>query len=138
MTNIISELKQKGIAWTEKVLCGAITQTKPGSITYLLYGAKPSQQSINIKLGRLGEFLSKELIMNNPNLELLTCGIQTINEKNKDVDLLFKDETYKIWVDSKIQGHSRKPRILLPHCFGFELRTRGKYNLKVSEPLIGN
>lgn len=105
MTNIISDLKKKGIAWTEKALHGSITQTKHGSITYLLYGAKPSQQSINIKLGRLGEFLSKELIMCNPNLELLTCGIQTINEKNKDVDLLFKDETHKIIYYRELKGN---------------------------------
>jgi hypothetical protein len=95
MSKTINELKSKGIAWTEKVLQGSITQTKPGSITHLLYGPKPSAQSINIKLGRLGEFLSKELINASPNLELLTCGIQTINEKNKDVDLIFKDELNK-------------------------------------------
>ena len=96
MTNIINDLKSKGIAWTEKVLQGAITRTKPGSITHLLYGPKPSQQSINIKLGRLGEFMAKELINASPNLELLACGIQNINEKNKDVDLIFKDELNKI------------------------------------------
>ena len=96
MTNIINDLKIKGIAWTEKVLQGTITLTKPGSITHLLYGAKPSAQSINIKLGRLGEFLSKELINASPNFELLACGIQTINEKNKDVDLIFKDELKRL------------------------------------------
>jgi hypothetical protein len=95
MSNIISDLKAKGIAWTEKVLQGAITYTKPGSITYLLYGPKPSEQSFNIKMGKHGEFLAKELIMCNPNFELLTCGIQTINEKNKDVDLIFKDKLNK-------------------------------------------
>ena len=131
MTNIISELKQKGIAWTEKVLCGAITQTKPGSITYLLYGAKPSQQSINIKLGRLGEFLSKELIMNNPSLELLTCGIQTINEKNKDVDLLFKDETYKIIYYRELKGNIELDTEKLPatinKCKEIEASLKTKY-----------
>jgi len=105
MTNIINDLKSKGIAWTEKVLQGAITRTKPGSITHLLYGAKPSQQSINIKLGRLGEFLSKELINASPNLELLTCGIQNINEKNKDIDLIFKDELNKIIYYRELKGN---------------------------------
>jgi len=94
MTNI-SELKKKGIEWTEKVLQGNITYTKPGSLTYLLNGSKPSDQSFNIKMGRFGEFMAKELIMCNPNFELLTCGIQTINEKNKDIDLIFKDELNK-------------------------------------------
>lgn len=105
MSNIISDLKSKGIAWTEKVLQGSITLTKPGSITHLLYGAKPSHQSISIKLGKLGEFLSKELIKANPNLELLACGIQNINEKNKDVDLIFKDETYKIIYYRELKGN---------------------------------
>jgi hypothetical protein len=95
MSKTINELKSKGIAWTEKVLQGSITHTKPGSLTYLLNGPKPSEQSFNIKMGRFGEFLAKELIMCNPNFELLTCGIQTINEKNKDVDLIFKDELNK-------------------------------------------
>jgi hypothetical protein len=95
MSNIISELKAKGIAWTEKVLQGSITYTKPGSLTYLLNGSKPSEQSFNIKMGKHGEFLAKELIMYNPNFKLLTCGIQTINEKNKDVDLIFKDKLNK-------------------------------------------
>lgn len=131
MTNIISELKKKGIAWTEKALHGSITQTKQGSITYLLYGAKPSQQSINIKLGRLGEFLSKELIMNNPNLELLTCGIQTINEKNKDVDLLFKDETYKIIYYRELKGNIELDTEKLPatinKCKEIETSLKTKY-----------
>jgi len=105
MSNIINDLKIKGIAWTEKVLQGTITLTKPGSITHLLYGAKPSTQSINIKLGRLGEFLSKELINASPNLELLTCGIQNINEKNKDIDLIFKDELNKIIYYRELKGN---------------------------------
>jgi hypothetical protein len=55
--------KRLGLIWIEKIFAG--------SITYLLYGEKPSEQSINIKLGRFGEFLSKELIKTNDNLELL-------------------------------------------------------------------
>jgi len=105
MSNIINELKAKGIAWTEKVLQGSITQTKPGSLTYLLNGPKPSEQSFNIKMGRFGEFLAKELIMCNPNFELLTCGIQTINEKNKDIDLIFKDELNKIIYYRELKGN---------------------------------
>jgi hypothetical protein len=105
MSNIISELKAKGIAWTEKVLQGAITYTKPGSITYLLNGSKPSEQSFNIKMGKHGEFLAKELIKYNPNFELLTCGIQTINEKNKDVDLIFKDELNKTIYYRELKGN---------------------------------
>ena len=79
----INEIKQKGICWVEKILEGDLTYTKPGSISHLIYGEKPSEQSINIKLGRFGEFLSKELIKTNNSLELLNCGIQQINDKKK-------------------------------------------------------
>jgi hypothetical protein len=56
----IAEIKQKGIIWVNKMLECNLTYTKYGSISYLLYGSRPSEQSINIKIGRLGEFLSKK------------------------------------------------------------------------------
>ena len=77
---------------TEQILQKPINHTQPGSISYLLFGDKPSDQSISIKFGHMGEYLSKELIKANPTLELLTCGIQKINNKNKDVDLIWKDD----------------------------------------------
>jgi len=92
----ISEIKHKGFLWIDKILEGGLTYTKAGSISFLLNGKIPSDQSINIKLGRFGEFLAKELIKYNHNLELLNCGIQKINDKKKDVDLIFKDEFRKI------------------------------------------
>ena len=79
----IANIKQIGIIWVDKALEGELTFTKPGSISHLLYGENPSEQSINIKLGRLGEYLSKELIKTNHNLKLLNCGIQKINNKKK-------------------------------------------------------
>ena len=93
---VIDKIKQLGMNWIEKILEDKLTLTKAGSISHLLYGEKPSEQSINIKLGRFGEFLSKELIKTNDNLELLNCGIQKINDNNKYVDLVFKDEKNKI------------------------------------------
>ena len=60
--SVIEVLKNKCNLWIEQILKGDLTLTKHGSISYLLYGAKPSEQSINIKLGHLGEFISKELI----------------------------------------------------------------------------
>jgi hypothetical protein len=101
----ISEIKQKGIQWIDKILEGGLTYTKAGSISFLLYGKIPSDQSINIKLGRFGEFLAKELINCNPNLELLNCGIQKINDKKKDVDLIFKDEFLKIIYYRELKGN---------------------------------
>ena len=103
--NCILEIKQKCIIWVEKMLEGDLTYTKPGSISYLLYGEKPSEQSINIKIGRLGEFMSKELIMSNPNLQLLDCGVQKIGDKKKDVDLIFKDENKKIIYYRELKGN---------------------------------
>jgi hypothetical protein len=101
----ILKIKQKGMVWVEKILKGDLTNTKPGSISHLLYGEKPSEQSINIKLGRLGEYISKELVISNTYLELLNCGIQKINNKKKDVDLIFKDEVNKIIYYRELKGN---------------------------------
>ena len=92
----VEKIKQIAIIWVDKVLESKLTFTKPGSISHLLYGEKPSEQSINIKMGKFGEYLSKELIKTNRDLELLNCGIQKINNKKKDVDLIFRDEINKI------------------------------------------
>jgi len=101
----IAEIKEKGFLWVENTLKKELTYTKPGSISHLLYGEKPSEQSINIKLGRLGEYLTKELIKNNENFELLNCGIQKINDKKKDVDLIFKDKINKIIYYRELKGN---------------------------------
>jgi hypothetical protein len=101
----VDTIKQKGRTWLTEILKGELTLTKPGSISHLLYGEKPSEQSINIKLGRLGEFISKELIKMNSELELLTCGIQKINDKKKDVDLIFKDKRNNIIYYRELKGN---------------------------------
>jgi hypothetical protein len=91
----IQTIKKEGLEWIDKMLNGEITLTKAGSISYLLRGSIPSEQSINIKMGRFGELISKELIKSADKFELLQCGIQKINDKKKDVDLLFKNEITK-------------------------------------------
>lgn len=101
----IGEIKKRGMDWVNKSLEGTLTYTKPGSISHLLYGEKPSEQSIYIKLGRLGEYLMKELIKVNPELELLNCGIQPINGKQKDVDLIFKDKHCQILYYFELKGN---------------------------------
>ena len=84
-----TDIKQTGIEWVQNMLSSDMTYTKPGSLSFLLHGKRPSEQSISIKMGRFGEFLTKEMIKRNDNLELLTCGIQQINNKKKDIDLIF-------------------------------------------------
>jgi hypothetical protein len=101
----IVEIKQIGLNFVNKVLADKLTYTKPGSITYLLNGKKPSDQSINIKFGRLGELISKELIKTNKNLTLLNCGVQQINDKKKDVDLIYKDDINKIICYRELKGN---------------------------------
>ena len=101
----ISNLKVQGINWIEKILLKDLTCTKPGSISHLLYGEKPSEQSINIKLGRFGEFIAKELIKSNDMFELLDCGVQMINNKMKDVDLIFMDKIRKIIYYRELKGN---------------------------------
>lgn len=128
----IIEIKQKGLDWVNKILENELTFTKPGSIAHLLYGTNPSEQSINIKLGKFGEFLAKELIRSNSNLELLYCGVQKINDKRKDVDLLFKDNTNKIIYYRELKGNIELDTEKLPatitKCKEIELSLKSNYN----------
>ena len=101
----ITEIKVKGNIWIDNILKDDVTYTKPGSISHLLYGEKPSEQSINIKVGRLGEYLSKELIKTNNKMDLLVCGLQKINGKKKDVDLIFKNEETKTIYYRELKGN---------------------------------
>ena len=101
----IWELKSKCNVWVDEILKGDLTLTKHGSISYLLYGEKPSEQSISIKLGHLGEYISKELIKTKNELELLHCGVQKINNKKKDVDLIFKNIKTKTIYYRELKGN---------------------------------
>ena len=74
-------VKEKGREWIKNKIKDKITYTKLGSLNYLFYGRRISEQSKFIKLGRFGEYFTKELIMLNKNLELMFCGIQKINNK---------------------------------------------------------
>jgi hypothetical protein len=101
----IEEIKKKGYNFINNKINCSVTNTKPGSISFLLYGEKPSEQSINIKMGHFGEFISKELIKCNSDLELLNCGIQKINNKKKDVDLIFKNNKIKTIYYRELKGN---------------------------------
>uniref|UniRef100_A0A6C0ENX6 Uncharacterized protein n=1 Tax=viral metagenome TaxID=1070528 RepID=A0A6C0ENX6_9ZZZZ len=128
---MVEEVKNDGISWVKKLLKDNLTYTKHGSISYLLFGEKPSEQSICIKFGHFGEFIAKELIKVNPNLELLTCGIQVINDKKKDIDLIFKDEINKIIYYRELKGNIELDTEKLPatieKCKEIEKSLQEKY-----------
>ena len=91
-------LEEYLMVYVKKIIMDGIKMTEHGSITYLLYGSTPSRQSICIKLGKLGEHMIKKIILETPHLELLTCGVQCVDQvtkKNKDIDLFWKDEKTK-------------------------------------------
>jgi hypothetical protein len=102
---IIHQIKRQGLLWVKNKLQGRASNTRAGSIAYLLYGEIPSFQSINIKMGHFGEYLIKELIKTNPELHLLLCGKHLINGKNIDVDLLFMNETTKTIYYRELKGN---------------------------------
>jgi len=101
----IINIKKKGIIWINKLLDGNLTYTKVGGIFETKKVIDIFIFLNNIKLGKFGEFLSKELIISNKNLELLNCGIQKINNKNKDIDLIFKNEKSKIIYYRELKGN---------------------------------
>ena len=71
------------------------------------------------------------MIKINPNLELLTCGIQDINDKKKDIDLIFKDETNKIIYYRELKGNIELDTEKLPatisKCKEIEQSLKEKY-----------
>ena len=101
----LAAIKHKGKLWVDNMMLKNLTHTKAGSISHLLYGEKPSEQSVNIKFGRFGEFIAKEMIKSNDNLELLECGVRLINNKMKDVDLIFMDKTTKTIYYRELKGN---------------------------------
>ena len=86
-----------GIIKTDIIEPG-LSYTKPGSIKYLLWGQRPSRQSVSVKLGKTGEQIFKYIIENFSEYKLLQCGVQLIDNKNqkKDFDLVFQDEINKV------------------------------------------
>lgn len=91
----LQKIKQIGFDWLKQLIKTRNVMTKPGSVIYLLYGPKISEQSINIKFGHLGEILIKNIIKSNTELKLLNCGVQKISNIKLDVDLIWKNESNK-------------------------------------------
>ena len=113
-------IKAFGREWVKNLLSEPTTRTKPGSIAYLLNGDKPSEQSICIKFGHFGEALTKEMIKINPDLELLQCGIQIVNDKTKrkqDIDLIWRDIINKKIYVRELKGNIELDTEKLPATF---------------------
>jgi hypothetical protein len=111
-----TDIKQNGIEWVQTMLRTDMTYTKPGSLSFLLHGKRPSEQSISIKMARFGEFLTKEMIKRNGNLGLLTCGIQQINNKKKDVDRITQQHLQRPVQYMYYNFHENIFQIILFHC----------------------
>jgi hypothetical protein len=110
----INEIKKKIEEGINRIKALDITKTKPGSIKYLLYGEEDSEQSISIKVGKVGEIMAIAAV-NNSNLKLLECGIQLIDNKTKkDIDLLFIDEQKKIVYYRELKGNATLDTEKLP------------------------
>jgi hypothetical protein len=82
----------------QKIKNEGMTLTQPGSLKYLMFGSQPSEQSLSIKMGKVGEEMIKKIIIETPSLELLDCGVRCIDEvsgKNKDLDLIWVNNNTK-------------------------------------------
>jgi len=86
----INDIKKKGIIKINELLEFDINYTKIGSISYLLYGEKFSEYSINNNIKKFSHFLINELIISKFNSDL-----ETINSKI-ELNLIFKDKKNKI------------------------------------------
>ena len=114
------KVKCVGRRWFEEnKIATDVTHTKPGSLTYLLFGPKASKQSICIKFGHLGEVLAKEMIKATSDLELLKCGVQTIaeNKKKKDIDLIWANRQTKTIYVRELKGNIELDTEKLPATF---------------------
>lgn len=72
--------------------------TQPGSIKYLMFGREQTEQSLSVRMGKIGEEMIKKIIEITDSIELLKCGVQCIDlktKKNKDVDLVWINESTK-------------------------------------------
>lgn len=93
---------------SEKIIKGGNTFSQPGSLKYLLFGSERSEQSLCIKMGKIGEEMVKKILIEHPTLELLQCGVQCIDPstgKNKDIDLIWIDKYNKIIFYREAKGN---------------------------------
>ena len=100
-----------------KIIKDGVTMTEPGSLKYLLWGSQASQQSVSIKMGKVGEEMFKEMIKISPNIELIKCGVQNVGNKKKDIDLAWKDNNKKIIYIRECKGNLELDTEKLPATF---------------------
>ena len=109
MSTRLSSKKLEELMWTKvkDIKENHITMTEPGSLKYLMFGSELSEQSIQIKMGKIGEDMIKYIINETDGLELLKCGVQIIHggSKKKDLDLIWKDEKNKIIYYREVKGN---------------------------------
>jgi len=103
--NIIINIKQNGIKWINKILKDKIIYNEPGSISYLLYGKKISEHSININFRKFSEYLIRELIKTKSNYELLNYDMKEIYNGKRDIYLIFKNNNTKIIYYRELRGN---------------------------------
>tara|TARA_B100001287_G_scaffold50226_1_gene39265 strand:+ start:5230 stop:5916 length:687 start_codon:yes stop_codon:yes gene_type:complete len=105
--------------YVDKIINDGVTITEPGSLKYLLWGPRPSQQSSCIKMGKVGEDMFKSMIKISPNIELIKCGVQIIDKgnKRKDIDLAWKDNNKKIIYIRECKGNIELDTEKLPATF---------------------
>lgn len=96
MTTTMEQIEGFLMKEAESIKNDGIIYSQPGSIKHLLFGREPSEQSLSIKMGKVGERMVQKIISQNEDLELLKCGVQCIDPitgKKKDLDL--------VWIDKK-------------------------------------
>jgi len=107
MSDPIVSIKEKGKKWVKDNI-KQVVRTQYGSLKHLLWGPITSEQSVCIKFGHFGEFIAKELIKTNPNLELLTCGVQVIckpENAKSDIDILYRNSEEKKLYYYELKGN---------------------------------
>ena len=94
-----------------------ITETRAGSVKWLLFGPEKSRQSISIKLGKIiGETFTKMLIKGKGKFKLLECGILKLQNcnKKKDFDLIWVDYENNIVYYRECKGNMELDTEKLP------------------------
>ena len=114
----LDAVKKIGQDWVNDQRKKPPKKTSPGSLKWLFWGSQPSEQSIVIKAGKLGETLAKAMIQL-MGLHLLLCGPQVVNEKGKkkDIDLIWTNEATKTLYIRELKGNIELDSEKLPATF---------------------